>query len=39
MSDQGGVLRRSYKLAAALSAMILALTACGDDGDDGADDN
>jgi basic membrane protein A len=28
-------LRRSYKLAAALSAMILALTACGDDdGDD-----
>jgi basic membrane protein A len=34
----GGVLRRSYKLAAALSAMILALTACGDDGDDG-DDN
>ena len=31
-------MRRSYKLAAALSAMILALTACGDDGDDG-DDN
>jgi basic membrane protein A and related proteins len=30
-------LRRSYKLAAALSAMILALTACGDDGDDGGD--
>ena len=27
-------MRRSYKLAAALSAMILALTACGDDGDD-----
>jgi len=31
-------LRRSYRLAAALSAMILALTACGDDGDEG-DDN
>ena len=30
-------MRRSYKLAAALSAMILALTACGDDGDDGGD--
>ena len=30
-------MRRSYKLAAALSAMILALTACGDDGDDGDD--
>jgi basic membrane protein A and related proteins len=28
-------LRRSYKLAAALSAMILALTACGDDDGDG----
>jgi basic membrane protein A len=27
-------LRRSYKLAAALSALILALTACGDDGGD-----
>ena len=26
-------MRRSYKLAAALSAMILVLTACGDDGD------
>jgi basic membrane protein A and related proteins len=32
-------LRRSYKLAAALGAMILALTACGDDGDDDAGDN
>ncbi|HWM72171.1 MAG TPA: BMP family ABC transporter substrate-binding protein, partial [Nocardioides sp.] len=31
-------MRRSYKLAAALSAMLLALTACGDDGDDGDDD-
>ena len=30
-------MRRSYKLAAALSAMILALTACGDDGDSGDD--
>ncbi len=28
-------MRRSYKLAAALSAMILALTACGDDDGDG----
>ncbi len=32
-------MRRSYKLAAALSAMILALTACGDDGDDEGNDS
>lgn len=32
-------MRRSYKLAAALSAMILALTACGDDGDDDTGDD
>jgi basic membrane protein A and related proteins len=31
-------LRRSTKLAAGLSALVLTLTACGDDGDD-ADDN
>ena len=31
-------MRRTYKLAAVLSAMILALTACGDDDGDGADD-
>ncbi len=30
-------MRRSYKLAAALGAMILALTACGDDDGDGGD--
>lgn len=33
-------MRRSYKLAAALSAMVLALTACGsDDGGDNGNDN